>query len=115
MTLNGYVLGPEPAITAGEVLTLYTINNAIVLGVEKDRGSIEKGKLADLVVLSQDLLGVAKDKIRDTRAMMSLVGGKGVFREGMSGTRSPPIPLTVARTPPRLFGVFSAAKPRAAP
>ena len=83
MTLNGYALGPEQAITIREALTLYTINNAIVLGVEKDRGSIETGKLADLVVLSQDLLGVAKEKIRDTRAMMTMVGGKVVFREGM--------------------------------
>jgi predicted amidohydrolase YtcJ len=83
MTLNGYALGPEQAITAREALTLYTINNAIVLGVEKDRGSIEKGKLADLVVLSQDLLSVPKDQIRDTKAMMTMVGGKIVFREGM--------------------------------
>ena len=83
MTLNGYALGPEQAITIREALTLYTINNAIVLGVEKDRGSIEKGKLADLVVLSQDLLSVPKDRIRDTRAMMTMVGGRIVFREGM--------------------------------
>jgi hypothetical protein len=83
LTLNGYALGPEQAITIREALTLYTINNAIVLGVEKDRGSIEKGKLADLVVLSQDLLGVPKDKIRDTRAMMTMVGGRIVFQEGM--------------------------------
>ena len=41
--------------------TLYTINNARIMGVEKDRGSIETGKLADLAVLSQDILAVPPD------------------------------------------------------
>ena len=57
--MKGYVLGKEHAITAKEALTLYTINNARVMGVEKERGSIEPGKLADLAVLSQDILAVA--------------------------------------------------------
>ena len=57
--LKGYVLGKEHAITAKEALTLYTINNARIMGVEKERGSIEAGKLADLAVLSQDILSRA--------------------------------------------------------
>ena len=48
--LKGYALGREHAITPKEALTLYTINNARVMGVEKERGSIEAGKLADLAV-----------------------------------------------------------------
>ena len=83
MTLNGYALGPEQAITAREALMLYTINNAIVLGVEKDRGSIETGKLVDLVVLSGDILSAPKEQIRDSKALMTLVGGKIVWREGL--------------------------------
>jgi predicted amidohydrolase YtcJ len=82
-TLNGYALGPEQAITPREALTLYTINNAIVMGVEKDRGSIETGKLADLVVLSKDILTVPRDEIRDTKAMLTLLGGKVVHRVGI--------------------------------
>jgi predicted amidohydrolase YtcJ len=82
-TLNGYALGPEQAITPREALTLYTINNAIIMGVEKDRGSIETGKLADLVVLSKDILTVPRDEIRDTKAMMTLLGGKVVHRVGI--------------------------------
>ena len=78
--LKGYVLGKEHAITAKEALTLYTINNARIMGVEKDRGSIEMGKLADLAVLSQDIVAVAPDAIRDTKALMTVVGGKVVFR-----------------------------------
>ena len=81
--LKGYALGKEHAISAKEALTLYTINNARIMGVEKDRGSIEVGKLADLAVLSQDILSVAPDAIRDTRALMTVLGGKVVFRKGI--------------------------------
>jgi predicted amidohydrolase YtcJ len=82
-TLNGYALGPEHAISAREALELYTINNARLMGVERERGSIETGKLADLAVLSQDILAVPPDQIRDTRALMTVLGGRIVHRAGM--------------------------------
>jgi predicted amidohydrolase YtcJ len=81
--LKGYALGTEHAISAKEALALYTINNARIMGVERDRGSIEPGKLADLAVLSQDTLSVAPDAIRDTKALMTIVGGKIVYRNGI--------------------------------
>jgi predicted amidohydrolase YtcJ len=81
--LKGYVLGKEHAITPQEALMLYTINNARIMGVAKERGSIEPGKLADLAVLSQDILNVPPDAIRDTRALMTVVGGKIVYRNGL--------------------------------
>ena len=81
--LKGYVLGKEHAITPKEALTLYTINNARVMGVEAERGSIEVGKLADLAVLSQDILAVPPDAIRDTKALLTTVGGKIVHRAGI--------------------------------
>ncbi len=82
-TLNGYALGPEQAITAAEALRLYTINNAITMGTEAERGSIEVGKLADLAVLSQDLLAVPAMQIRDTKALLTILGGRVVHRQGM--------------------------------
>ena len=81
--LNGYVLGKQHAITQKEALTLYTINNARIQGVDKDRGSIESGKLADLAVLSQDITSVAPGAIRNTKALMTVVGGKIVYRNGL--------------------------------
>jgi predicted amidohydrolase YtcJ len=81
--LKGYVLGKEHAITAKAALQLYTINNARIQGVDKDRGSIETGKLADLAVLSQDILSVPPDAIRDTKAHLTVVGGKVVYRNGI--------------------------------
>lgn len=82
-TLNGDTLGPEQAITAPEALRLYTINNAVAMGVERDRGSIEAGKLADLAVLSQDILAVSPNAIRGTRALLTMVGGVVVHRTGL--------------------------------
>jgi hypothetical protein len=81
--LKGYVLGKEHAITPKEALTLYTINNARIQGVERERGSIEVGKLADFAVLSQDILNVPPDAIRNTKALMTVVGGKVVYRNGL--------------------------------
>src|SRR5215213_945331 len=81
--LKGYALGKEHAITPKEALQLYTINNARIQGVDHDRGSIEVGKLADLAVLSQDILNVPPDAIRDTKALLTVVGGKVVYRNGL--------------------------------
>ena len=81
--LKGYALGKEHAITPKEALTLYTINNARIMGVEHERGSIETGKLADLAELSRDILSVPPAAIRDTRALMTVVGGRIVHRAGM--------------------------------
>jgi predicted amidohydrolase YtcJ len=81
--LKGYVLGPEHAITAREALELYTINNARIMGVDAERGSIEPGKLADLAVLSQDILNVPLDRIRETKALLTLIGGRIVHRDGI--------------------------------
>ena len=81
--LKGYALGQEHAISPQDALTLYTINNARIMGVERERGSIEVGKLADLAVLSQGILNVAPDAIRDTKALMTLLGGKVVYRNGI--------------------------------
>ncbi len=81
--LKGYALGVEHAITAKEALQLYTINNARIMGVDKEQGSIEVGKLADLAVLSQDILAVPADRIRETRALMTVLGGRIVYRNGL--------------------------------
>jgi predicted amidohydrolase YtcJ len=82
-TLMGYTLGPDQAITPTEALRLYTLGSAQVLGRERDLGSLEVGKLGDLVVLSQDILAVPPDAIRQTRALATVVGGRVVHRQGL--------------------------------
>jgi len=72
-------LHPEEALTRHEALRMYTINNARLLFCEESRGSIEPGKLADLVVLDTDLLQCPEEKIADTRVLRTYIGGKPVF------------------------------------
>jgi len=68
--------GPDQKITREEAIKIYTINGARVLFWEDRLGSIEEGKLADLVVLDNDILTCPLDQIRDTRILMTMVGGE---------------------------------------
>ena len=61
---------------------LYTINNARIQGVDKERGSIEAGKLADLAVLSKDYLTVPVDDIGGIVSQLTMVGGRIVYGSG---------------------------------
>jgi len=78
---KGYegALHPEQALTRKEAIRFYTANNAYLLFQEKETGSIEAGKLADLVVLDTDILKCPVDEIRHTRVLQTYVEGKLVF------------------------------------
>jgi predicted amidohydrolase YtcJ len=79
-TLNGYRMGPDQAITLREAIRAYTVNNAYIMGREDEIGSIEVGKLADLVVISEPILDIPTERIKDIRALMTMVGGNTVYR-----------------------------------
>jgi predicted amidohydrolase YtcJ len=72
-------LHPEEALSREQVLRYYTINNAHIMRQERDFGSLEVGKLADLVVLDQDLLTCADEVIEKTKALATYLGGKAVY------------------------------------
>jgi predicted amidohydrolase YtcJ len=83
ITKDGTAFHPEHVMTREEALESYTINNAIAAFEEDIKGSLTPGKLADVVVLSQDLLTVADDKLLDTKVDMTILGGAVVYtREG---------------------------------
>jgi len=69
----------EQALSRKEAIRFYTANNAYLLFQEKETGSIETGKLADLVVLDTDILKCPVDEIRNTRVLQTFVAGKLVF------------------------------------
>jgi predicted amidohydrolase YtcJ len=79
-TISGGVLGRDQQITRPEALRLETLNNAYTTFEEKIRGSIEPGKLADLVVLQDDIMTVPAKKIESMNVLMTVVGGKTVYQ-----------------------------------
>ena len=79
-TISGGVLGADQKITRKEALQVETINNAYLTFEERIKGSIEPGKLADLVVLPEDILTCPEKSIEQMRVSMTMVGGKFVYR-----------------------------------
>ncbi|MDP2471689.1 MAG: amidohydrolase [Candidatus Palauibacterales bacterium] len=73
---NGEVLNPDQLMTRMEGLRAYTINSAYGAHEEGIKGSLTVGKLADIVVLSRDILAVPADEILDARVDLTIVGGK---------------------------------------
>ena len=70
---------PEQAVSREEALKMFTIWPAYAAFEEKDKGSIEPGKLADFTVLSQDIMKIPEPEILKTRAQMTVIGGEVVF------------------------------------
>jgi len=78
-TDRGEVLYPEQKITRAEALKTHTIWGAFLQFSEKEKGSVEAGKLADLVVIDRDYLTCSEDEIRSIQPLMTVIGGKVVF------------------------------------
>jgi predicted amidohydrolase YtcJ len=66
-----------------EALKLYTAENGWFLKEEATLGTIEPGKLADLVVLSDDIMTIDEERIRDAKVLATLLGGKPVHDSGL--------------------------------
>ena len=77
---TGQELLPEEAVTPEQALSMYTINAAYASFEEDIKGSITPGKLADLVLLSENPLIVPPEKIKDIKVIMTIIGGE-VVRE----------------------------------
>src|SRR5205814_7603776 len=78
-------LHPEEALSREEALRFYTINNAYIMFREKEVGSLEKGKRADLVVLDRDILNCTIDEIRGIQPITTYFGGKEVYSRNLHG------------------------------
>jgi predicted amidohydrolase YtcJ len=84
---DGREFFPEQRMTREEALRSYTINAAYAGFEEKDKGSIAPGKLADITVLSRDILTVPEDQILGTEVVYTIVGGKVRYRRDVETTR----------------------------
>jgi predicted amidohydrolase YtcJ len=72
---------PEEAIDLPTALAGYTIGSACANGLEKETGSIEAGKAADLVVLERNLFDVGPHEIAKQKVLLTLLDGRPVYRD----------------------------------
>jgi predicted amidohydrolase YtcJ len=70
---------PEESITREQAVIAYTLTSAYAEFAEKDKGSLEPGKLADLAVLSQDIFEAPAADLPKTESLLTMVGGKIVY------------------------------------
>jgi len=71
---------PEQSVSLAEAIAGYTIGAAFAGRREKTEGSLEPGKVADLIVVSQNLFDIAPHKIADTKVITTMVGGRVVYQ-----------------------------------
>jgi predicted amidohydrolase YtcJ len=74
-------LHPEQRITREQAIRLYTINNAYLTFEEKEKGSLEPGKLADFIVLDRDILTCPIDEVRTIQVTQTYLGGRVVWSQ----------------------------------
>lgn len=72
---------PEQNISVEDAIKCYTLNSAYASFEENIKGSIEVGKLADLIVLSDDLLTIEPVKIKDAEVIMTVFDGKIIYQK----------------------------------
>jgi hypothetical protein len=77
--MSGAAVGPGEALTMPEAIVGYTRLAAHLTFEEDSKGSLEVGKLADMVVLSQDLLTIDPDRTMDTEVELTILGGNVVY------------------------------------
>jgi len=78
---SGEIIGPDERLTPIEGLRAITINGAYQYFEENSKGSIEKGKLADLVILSDNPTTIDPDKIKDIIVLETIKEGKTIFKK----------------------------------
>jgi predicted amidohydrolase YtcJ len=74
------VYGPEEAVSVEQAIRLHTLEPAYLTFQEERKGSIEVGKLADMVILGEDILAVDPDRIRTIPIESTIVGGREIYR-----------------------------------
>ncbi len=70
---------PEERIDVETALRAYTVHNAYAAGEEALKGTLEPGKLADIVVLDRDPFGVAPQELKELKVTLTVVGGEIVY------------------------------------
>jgi predicted amidohydrolase YtcJ len=89
------VFVPEQAVSVTEALRMLTLWSARAQGEGAIKGSIEPGKLADMVVISDDIMAIPPSAIRDLKVLKTIVGGRVVYEapapDGRGDSRGAPV------------------------
>jgi predicted amidohydrolase YtcJ len=80
---------PEHLLTVIDMLRALTINGAILTGEDAERGSIESGKRADLIVIDADLLTIDPADISEIAVVTTYLDGRTVYTRGIDEDRTP--------------------------
>ncbi|MFM1802545.1 MAG: hypothetical protein RJA81_1897 [Planctomycetota bacterium] len=72
-------LHPENGLSRKEAIRMYTVENAKILFLEKETGTLEKGKRADFIILDRDVLDCPVEEIRDTQVLETWLEGRRIF------------------------------------
>lgn len=80
LTTTGKVIHSEQRISRQEALKSYTINSAVLTSQEKIKGSLEPGKVADMVVIDRDYLSCPENQIKDIQPLAVYIAGKEVWK-----------------------------------
>ena len=75
------VIGPDQRVSAYEALKALTINAAYQYFEEDQKGTLESGKLADLVILSKNPLDIDSDNLKDIQVMQTIKEGVSIFKK----------------------------------
>ncbi len=78
---NGQAFYPDQRLNREEALKAYTTNGAYAAFEENIKGSLAAGKLADITILSKDILTIPEDEILQTEVLYTIVGGKVVYKK----------------------------------
>ena len=85
---NGWF--PEQKLTVAEAVEAYTMGSAYAEFQDHEKGSITPGKLADMVLLSEDIFSIKPEQIRNVRALKTFVGGRLVWYANASSSATKP-------------------------
>ena len=78
-TKQGATINADESLTREQAVRMYTLNNAWLNFEENDKGSLEPGKLADLILIDQDIMKCPVSDIRDTKVLLTMVDGRIVW------------------------------------
>jgi predicted amidohydrolase YtcJ len=77
--MSGKVYGPEEAVSMKDAIRMYTRNGAFLTREEKSKGTLEPGRLADMIVLPEDPLSIAPEKLLSLKVDITIVGGRVLY------------------------------------